>query len=119
MTTYTLTVKFERELEDDEAVIKATHEPHYSAHFHGAHTSGARLIAQFCRELQEAYDELGMAGHFQVITGPVIGDTVGHFGRCEFCNEPNVTLTARLKADPNQRICRVCATDKRIPSEPL
>jgi hypothetical protein len=38
-------------------------------------------------------------------------------GTCEFCGEPNVKLVAKLKADPDQKVCATCAKDPRIPTE--
>jgi hypothetical protein len=31
---------------------------------------GKALLEQFINELQQAYDETGMAGHFEVVSGP-------------------------------------------------
>lgn len=37
---------------------------------------GRALLTQFIEELQQAYDDSGMAGHFQVVSGPTI--SLGH-----------------------------------------
>lgn len=37
-------------------------------------------------------------------------------GQCEFCMAPKVSLVAMLAADPDQRVCRVCHDDPRIPT---
>lgn len=56
MTTYTITVEFTRELDDDSEVLKAK----------GKRATKKALLTQFCEELQGAYDELAMAGHFTI-----------------------------------------------------
>lgn len=54
---YTITVVFTRSLNDDSGVFnKAPNE-----------CTDAELIKQFCVEMQEAYDELSIAGEFKVI----------------------------------------------------
>lgn len=60
---YTLQVTFTRQLAEDADVIgKPTPTPQ-------------ELVKQFCKELQEAYDEGWMSGHFQV-SSIKVGSTV-------------------------------------------
>lgn len=55
--TYTVTVKFERQISDDAEILK----------HQGKVVSAQGLVSQLAEELQQAYDDVGIAGSFQCI----------------------------------------------------
>ena len=77
MTTYTLLVKFERDLEDDEECIRLALEKDGKA-FGDVVRRERLLVAQFCKELQAAYDcmDCGLSGHFVVVEEPKLATEI-------------------------------------------
>lgn len=73
--TYTILVKFERDLEDDEACVLANLEQQAFGE-HPPQGVDRLLVAQFCKELQEAYDDGAIAGFFEVVGTPKVGDRI-------------------------------------------
>lgn len=70
MTAYTITVQFQRELEDDLECIEGKK-------FEGALAASieGRLVAQFANELDGLMQDTGlMDGSFHVVAGPALGE---------------------------------------------
>jgi len=75
--TYTLMVKFERNLEDDKECVKDRLKGNRAV-FGKAKTWDEKLVAQLVDELQHAYDcsDCAIAGAFQVMSKPKLKDTI-------------------------------------------
>ena len=77
MTTYTILVKFERDLEDDEACARDNLKKKGFGK-NPPRSLDRLLVAQFCKELQAAYDcdDCSIAGLFEVVGAPKLGDMI-------------------------------------------